>query len=50
MIFLVSEISVFKEVFCMKLEKIVEILEQIAPLELADDFDRSKMGYPWPEK
>lgn len=44
MIFLVSKISVFKEVFCMELEKIVEILEQIAPLELADDFDRGKIG------
>ena len=44
MIFLVSEISVFKEVFSMELEKVVEILEQIAPLELADDFDRGKIG------
>ena len=28
----------------MELEKVVEILEQIAPLELADDFDRGKIG------
>ena len=28
----------------MELEKVVEILEQIAPLELADDFDVGKIG------
>jgi dinuclear metal center YbgI/SA1388 family protein len=44
MVRLVFEISVFKEVFSMELERVVEILEQIAPLELADDFDGGKIG------